>query len=89
MRSRSGIEVPYDRLLIATGSKPIMLPIPGVICRAWSRSAIWPTSMRCWTPARRYRKAVVIGGGLLGLEAANALVQRGMDVTVVHLFDDA
>jgi NAD(P)H-nitrite reductase large subunit len=36
--------------------------------------------------ARLYRKAVVIGGGLLGLEAANALVQRGMDVTVVHLF---
>ena len=37
--------------------------------------------------ARCFRKAVVIGGGLLGLEAANALVRRGMDVTVVHLFE--
>ncbi len=37
--------------------------------------------------ARCYKKAAVIGGGLLGLEAANALARRGMDVTVVHLFD--
>jgi nitrite reductase (NADH) large subunit len=37
--------------------------------------------------ARAYRKAVVIGGGLLGLEAANGLLKQGMDVTVVHIFD--
>jgi nitrite reductase (NADH) large subunit len=79
--------VPYDRLLMATGSTPVMLPIPGkdfpgvVTFRDLADVAAMLES------ARRYKTAVVIGGGLLGLEAASALVRRGMKVTVVHLVD--
>ena len=41
--------------------------------------------MPCSQAARTHKKAVVIGGGLLGLEAANGLLKQGMDVTVVHI----
>jgi NAD(P)H-dependent nitrite reductase small subunit len=87
VRSRNGLELPYDRLLIATGSKPIVLPLPGkelpgvVTFRDLADVEAMLEAARC------HRKAVVIGGGLLGLEAANALMRRGMEVTVVHLLD--
>ena len=85
VRSQKGVEAGYDRLLLATGSTPIVLPIPG---RSFPgvvtfRDLADVESMLRAT--RQYRKAAVIGGGLLGLEAANALAKRGMDVTVVHL----
>ncbi len=86
VRSRSGLEVPYDRLLIATGSKPVILPIPGVELHGVVTFRDLADVDAMLEAARCYRKAVVIGGGLLGLEAANALVRRGMEVTVVHLF---
>jgi NAD(P)H-dependent nitrite reductase small subunit len=85
VRSERGIEAGYDRLLLATGSNPIVLPIPGstlpgvVTFRDLSDVALMLEASR--TQAR----AVVIGGGLLGLEAANGLRTRGMEVTVVHL----
>ncbi|XQR89925.1 NAD(P)/FAD-dependent oxidoreductase [Stutzerimonas urumqiensis] len=80
-----GTEACYDRLLIATGSRPFKLPIPGnrldgVI--GYRDIADTETMLRT---ARTHRHAVVIGGGLLGLEAANGLALRGMSVTVVHL----
>ncbi len=80
-----GEKYSYDRLLIATGSNPFILPIegnklPGVI----SYRDIADTEAMI-DAAKRYKKAVVIGGGLLGLEAANGLKLRGMDVTVVHV----
>jgi nitrite reductase (NADH) large subunit len=86
VRSQNGTEVPYDRLLIATGSKPIVLPIPGVKLRGVATFRDLADVDAMLDAARNFRKAVVIGGGLLGLEAANALARRGMDVTVVHLF---
>ncbi len=77
VRSRSGVEATYDRLLIATGSLPIMLPVPG-------RDLPGVTSFRdlqdvadMLAAAREHRRAVVIGGGLLGLEAANGLQASG------------
>ncbi|HEU5295510.1 MAG TPA: nitrite reductase large subunit NirB [Burkholderiaceae bacterium] len=75
----------YDRLLLATGSNPFVLPVPnndldGVI--AYRDIADTETMIDA---AARHSHAVVIGGGLLGLEAANGLKQRGMDVTVVHI----
>jgi NAD(P)H-dependent nitrite reductase large subunit/NAD(P)H-dependent nitrite reductase small subunit len=87
VKSSNGIEAPYDRLLMATGSNPVMLPIagkdlPGVVT---FRDLQDVDSML--KAARRYHRAVVIGGGLLGLEAANGLLRQGMDVTVVHLLD--
>ena len=71
---------------MATGSKPIVLPVPGAQLRGVMTFRDLADVNAMLEAARCFRKAVVIGGGLLGLEAANALVRRGMDVTVVHLF---
>ncbi|OYT94285.1 MAG: nitrite reductase large subunit, partial [Pseudomonas sp. PGPPP3] len=77
----------YDRLLIATGSNPFILPVPGnKLHGVIGYRDIADTQMMIDT-AKTHSHAVVIGGGLLGLEAANGLKQRGMDVTVVHLSD--
>ena len=85
--AEDGTVTPYDRLIIATGSLPFMLPLPGadkygVI--GFRDIADVDTMIET---AENYKKAVVIGGGLLGLEAANGLMKQGMDVTVVHLMD--
>jgi nitrite reductase (NADH) large subunit len=87
VRSRSGREVWYDRLLLATGSTPFIIPVPGHklpgvigfrdICDV-------DTMLEA---SRAGGHAVVIGGGLLGLEAANGLLRRGMQATVVHVTD--
>jgi len=80
-----GTEAPYDRLLIATGSNPFVLPVPGKdLVGVMAYRDIADTQCMIDT-ARTHRHAVVIGGGLLGLEAANGLMQRGMQVTVVHI----
>jgi nitrite reductase (NADH) large subunit len=83
--TEGGTEEPYDRLLLATGSTPFILPVPGkdlpgVI--AYRDIADTDTMIEA---AKNHSHAVVIGGGLLGLEAANGLMLRGMDVTVVHV----
>ncbi|MGL4576234.1 MAG: nitrite reductase large subunit NirB, partial [Burkholderiaceae bacterium] len=75
----------YDRLLLATGSNPFILPLPGKdLPGVISYRDIADTNAMI-EAARQYKHAVVIGGGLLGLEAANGLKLRGMDVTVVHV----
>jgi nitrite reductase (NADH) large subunit len=82
-----GSELPYDRLLLATGSKPFMLPVPGAdLPGVISFRDIADVDTMLET-AKTRKKAVVIGGGLLGLEAANGLMLQGMDVSVVHLTD--
>jgi len=78
----------YDKLIIATGSKPFMLPVPGADKQnivGFRDIADCETMLRA---ADLYRKAAVIGGGLLGLEAAKGLLKLGMDVTVVHLLEE-
>jgi nitrite reductase (NADH) large subunit len=85
VRAEDGTEAPYDRLLLATGSNPFILPVPGKDLKgviAYRDIADTNTMIEA---AASYRHAVVIGGGLLGLEAANGLMRRGMQVTVVHL----
>jgi nitrite reductase (NADH) large subunit len=82
-----GTTADYDRLLIATGSTPIILPLPGstlpgVIAFRDIRDV--DTMLEA---AKQHRHAVVIGGGLLGLEAASGLHKQGMKVSVVHLVD--
>ncbi|MBT7407342.1 MAG: NAD(P)/FAD-dependent oxidoreductase, partial [Nitrosomonadales bacterium] len=74
----------YDRLLIATGSKPFMLPIPGSDLKNVIGYRDIKDTQHMIHVAKKFKKAVVIGGGLLGLEAANGLKIQGMDVTVVH-----
>jgi nitrite reductase (NADH) large subunit len=78
--------VPYDKLVLATGSEPVILPLPshdlkGVI----SYRDLEDTMTMANQP--KGSKAVVIGGGLLGLEAAAGMAARGIEVTVVHLMD--
>lgn len=80
-----GTEAEYDRLLIATGSVPFMLPVPGKELNGVIGYRDIKDTDEMIAAAGRYRHAVVIGGGLLGLEAANGLKLRGMDVTVVHI----
>jgi len=77
----------YDKLILATGSNPFVIPIPGsnlpgVIAYRTIRDT---ELMR--EAAKKFKKAVVIGGGLLGLEAARGLLNLGMEVEVVHLGD--
>lgn len=83
--SEAGDRTPYDRLVLATGSLPVMLPIegaalPGVVS---FRTVADVEAMQ--RAAAKGGHAIVIGGGLLGLEAAYGLRRRGMDVTVLHL----
>ena len=78
------ISVPYDRLILATGSNPFMLPIPGKDLDGVLAYRDIADTQAMIDAAAQYRHAVVIGGGLLGPEAANGLMKRGMQVTVVH-----
>ena len=80
-----GTVAPYDRLLIATGSTPFMPPLPGRDLAGVLAYRDIADTQAMIDAAATYRHAVVIGGGLLGLEAANGLALRGMQVTVVHL----
>lgn len=82
-----GSEAEYDRLLIATGSTPFILPIPGKDLQGVIGYRDIADTQTMMDTAKTHKHAVVIGGGLLGLEAANGLKLRGMDVTVVHLGD--
>ncbi len=83
--AEDGTSADYDRLLLATGSNPFILPVPGKdLAGVISYRDIADTQAMI-DAAAKYRHAVVIGGGLLGLEAANGLKLRGMDVTVVHI----
>ena len=81
----STIEVGYDRLLLATGSHPFILPVPGKDLEGVIAYRDIADTHTMIDAAAKYQHAVVIGGGLLGLEAANGLMLRGMRVTVVHI----
>jgi nitrite reductase (NADH) large subunit len=87
VRARSGLEVRYDRLLIATGSKPFIIPVPGHQLPGVLAFRDIQDVESMLEASRNHRHAVVIGGGLLGLEAANGLQRQGMSVTVVHVTD--
>lgn len=83
--TNKGRETTYDYVILATGSNPFMLPIPGADLEgviAFRNIEDCETMMKT---AKSYKKAVVIGGGLLGLEAARGLINLGMEVEVVHL----
>jgi len=78
-------QTPYDRLLMATGSNPFILPIAGNTLEGVLAYRDIADTQAMIDAAQTYQHAVVIGGGLLGLEAANGLMLRGMQVTVVHV----
>ncbi len=85
--AEDGTAYSYDRLLLATGSAPIILPLPGNDLPGVVGFRNIADVDAMIAAAKKHKKAVVIGGGLLGLEAANGLMKQGMDVTVVHLMD--
>lgn len=87
VRSEKGVEAHYDRLLIATGSKPFIIPVPGHELPGVIAFRDIQDVETMLAAARDHRNAVIIGGGLLGLEAANGLQRQGMSVTVVHMSD--
>ena len=80
-----GVVECYDKLVIATGSAPFILPVPGHDLPGVLTYRDLDDVNAMLLAAQSRAKAVVIGGGLLGLEAAAGLKMRGMDVTVVHL----
>jgi nitrite reductase (NADH) large subunit len=83
--AKSGRIESYDKLLIATGSDPFIIPVPGHQLPGVISFRDMDDVSKMLEAANRGGDAVVIGGGLLGLEAAHGLSLRGMKVTVIHL----
>ncbi|RKD73270.1 assimilatory nitrite reductase (NAD(P)H) large subunit precursor [Sinobaca qinghaiensis] len=84
VRSRQGRECPYDHLIIATGSNAFMLPLPGADKEGVIAFRDIKDTEEMISASKKYRRAVVIGGGLLGLEAARGLLNLDMETEVVH-----
>lgn len=82
--TEDGTRARYDKLLIATGSRPSILPIPGNDTDGVMGFRAIADVDAMIEKAQRGRHAIVLGGGLLGIEAANGLKQRGMQVTVIN-----
>jgi nitrite reductase (NADH) large subunit len=86
--AEGGLGVPYDVLILANGSDPVRLPLPGADLKGVVTFRDLDDVEAMLTAAERPEaQAVVIGGGLLGLEAAYGLARRGMKATVVHLME--
>ena len=85
VRADDATTAEYDRLLLCTGSTPFILPVPGKDLEGVMAYRDIADTEAMIAAAQKYKHAVVIGGGLLGLEAANGLMRRGMNVTVVHV----
>ena len=83
--SERGLVVPYDRLIIATGSSPVIIPVPGHTLAGVLSYRDLDDVNAMLIAAKAGGDAVVIGGGLLGLEAAAGLKAQGMNVTVLHI----
>ena len=83
--SASGRCVPYDELIIATGSDPFVIPVPGKDLAGVVTFRDLDDVEKMLAAAAKGGRAVVVGGGLLGLEAAAGLKAKGMEVSVVHL----
>ncbi|MBD8908413.1 NAD(P)/FAD-dependent oxidoreductase [Methylorubrum zatmanii] len=79
--------LPYDRLVLAVGSLPIRLPLPGIDLPGVLTFRDFSDVAAIRRAAVEHAKAVVIGGGLLGLEAAVGLARLGVDTTLVHVMD--
>ncbi|MCM3669138.1 nitrite reductase large subunit NirB [Mesobacillus maritimus] len=83
--SEKGRKVEYDELIIATGSSSFILPIPGADKKGVTGFRDIQDCEMMIKTAKEYKRAAVIGGGLLGLEAARGLLNLGMEVDVIHL----
>lgn len=87
VRLLSGATLPYSKLVLATGSRAVTLPLPGMKLPGVLTFRDLGDVAALQAVARNGRDAVVIGGGLLGLEAAYGLAKAGMRVSIVHMMD--
>ena len=83
--TQSGARIAYDRLVLAVGAEPIKPPLPGVDLPGVFTFRDRSDAEALIAASRAARRAIVVGGGLLGLEAAHGLAKRGVAVTVIHL----
>lgn len=84
VETASGLIVPWDRLIIATGSSAFVPPIPGVEKKGVISFRNLEDCSAMIRASETGRRAAVIGGGLLGLEAARGLLNLGMETEVIH-----
>jgi nitrite reductase [NAD(P)H] large subunit len=85
--TQAGASIGYDRLVLAVGSEPIRPPLPGIDLPGVFTFRDRRDAEALIAASATAKRAVVVGGGLLGLEAAHGLARRGVAVTVVHLMD--
>lgn len=83
-QSATAIEEPYDKVIIATGSRPFLPPMEGMNKSGVFQFRTVDDCEQIASYAKRCKRATVIGGGLLGLEAARGLLTHGVDVTVLE-----
>jgi len=85
----AGMNIPFEKLLIATGGKPFVPPMEGADAEGVFTFTSWDDAKRMAAHIEREsaRRAVVIGGGLIGIKSAEALHARGLTVTMVELAD--
>ncbi len=81
----------YDKLILAPGARPLVPPVPGIDLRGVFQLRSIPDmdAIKAWVDAGKTRGAVVVGGGFIGLEMAENLARRGLEVTIVELLDQA
>lgn len=81
--------IPFDKLLISSGGVPITPPIEGAKGKGMFTFTTWDDAkmLKDWVKVQKEPKAIVIGGGLIGLQCAEGLKHMGVDVTVVELAD--
>ena len=87
VRLENGEKIPYDRLLIATGGKPFIPKMEGLDTAGVYTFTKWGDTQKILSDLKEVQKAVIIGGGLIGLKAVEALAARKIEVTVVELAD--
>ncbi|WP_273853420.1 NAD(P)/FAD-dependent oxidoreductase [Guptibacillus spartinae] len=84
VKTDRGRKIAYDTLVLATGANPHILPVKGAGKTGVMTFRSMEDCKALMEASKRYRKAAVIGAGILGLETAMGLVQQGIDTTVVH-----
>ncbi|KAF0123888.1 MAG: CoA-disulfide reductase [bacterium] len=89
LKRRGEIVQHYDRLIIATGAKPIVPPLPGVnLSKIYTIKTIEDaSSIKDYIGRKQTKKAIIIGAGLIGLEMAESLISQGLEVTIVEMMN--
>jgi len=80
-------ELHYSKLVLATGNRPIMPPLPGIDLKRVYPLKTMGHAKAIMDRVKVSKKAVVVGGGFIGLEVAEALIHRGLEVTLVEMKD--